>query len=179
MYRISKPVDKVSVTKGSKEKKCTLNVLSNANTHRFGFSIISESILILWKSNNPALSQMTPVKSQVVFPCTNDSPHSQQTARCISLHQRCPAVGGRGAARDEEEEGDARKDEGMGMKDQEGLEVSGRHLYLQQGPGSTRDRGGLQGTFPPPHGAISGQKNQHCKSQTRLPKREEAECMCV
>lgn len=137
----------------------------------------SESILILWNPNHPTSNQMTPVKSQVVFTCTNNSPHSQQADPCISLHQRCTAVGGREAARDGEEEGDAEKDEGMGMKAQEGTEVSGHHLYLQQDPGSTQD--GLQGSFPPPHGAIFVHKRRHCKSKTCLLKREKAEYTCV
>lgn len=137
------------------------------HTHRFGFSTNSEFILILWKSQHPTSSQVTPVKSQVVFTCTNDSPPSQQRDCCISLHQQCPAVGGELRRM---EEGDAGKDEGMGRKDQEGLEVSGHHVYLQQGPGSTRS--GLEGSCPPPHGAISLHKTRHCKSKMRLPKRE-------
>lgn len=70
----------------------------------------------------------------------------------------------------------------MGMKDQEGLEVPGRHLYLQQSPGSTQDREGLQGSFPPPHGAISVHKSRHCKSENVPHKAREGRvyvCVCV
>ena len=105
--------------------------------------------------------------------------HTHSKACCINLHQRFPAVGRRRAARDGEEEGDAGKDGEMKMNDQEGLKVCGYHLYLQQGPGSTGDGDGLQGSFPPPHGAISVHQSRHCKSKTRFPKEEKAECTCV
>lgn len=74
---------------------------------------------------------------------------------------------------------DARKDEGMGMKDQEGVGVSSRHLYLQQGSLAAHEtkRGYGEGSLL--HGERNLSVEADISAAKSISQSERRQCVCL